>query len=240
MTVKLNSEIVEYAVKKSGESSAKEATQATEAPAPAVAPVQMNEEIERPEMLVGTTYKIKPPVVDHAMYITINDVILNEGTEFEQQRPYEIFINSKEVNHFQWVIAMTRVLSACFRKGGDVTFLVEELKSVYDPNGGYFKKGGVYMPSLVAEIGATVEKHLERLGMLEKPERSEAEKAILEEKRKEAMALEKAAEAADNAQDKASGFPANATLCSKCNTKAVVMMDGCETCLSCGSSRCGG
>jgi hypothetical protein len=231
MTVKITDQIVGYAVKKAEAATAKEEKVEVQSPEP----VQMSEQIERPEVLVGTTYKIKPPVVDHAMYITINDVILNEGTEHEQQRPYEIFINSKEVNHFQWVIAMTRVLSACFRKGGDITFVVEELKSVYDPNGGFFKKGGVYMPSLVAEIGATVEKHLEKLGMLNKPERSEAEQSILDEKRKQALALEKASEAA---AEEGNGFPANSTICSKCNTKAVVVLDGCSSCLQCGDSKC--
>jgi hypothetical protein len=114
---------------------------------------RMNESVARPELLLGSTYKIKTPQSEHALYITINDMILNEGTEHEERRPYEVFINSKNMEHFQWVLALTRVISAVFRKGGDITFMVEELKAVLDPKGGYFKKGGVYMPSLVAEIG---------------------------------------------------------------------------------------
>ena len=86
--------------------------------------VRMHERLERPEMLRGTTYKIKPPVSDHAMYITINDIVLNQDTEHEKFRPYEIFINSKNLDHYQWIVALTRVLSAVFRKGGDVAFLV--------------------------------------------------------------------------------------------------------------------
>lgn len=208
---------------------------ANEIPLEAVAPkpVFMNESIERPEFLLGTTYKIKPPVDEHAMYITINDIILNEDTDHEVRRPYEVFINSKSMEHFQWVIALTRVLSAVFRKGGDVTFLVEELRSVYDPNGGYFKKGGVFMPSLVAEIGSVIEKHLKAIGMIETEEMSELTKRILAEKKAAFETLESKAPGEDT------GYPKNATVCGKCHTKAVVMMDGCHTCLACGDSKCG-
>jgi hypothetical protein len=76
------------------------------------------------------------------MYVTINDIILNEGTEHEQRRPFEVFINSKNLDHYQWIVALTRIISAVFRKGGDVTFLVEELKAVFDPRGGYWQPGG--------------------------------------------------------------------------------------------------
>ncbi|HEX4938408.1 MAG TPA: NrdJb, partial [Candidatus Kapabacteria bacterium] len=142
------------------------------APAPVVVEppksnvVQMHESVERPEMLLGSTYKIKTPLSDHALYITINDIILNEGTEHEQRRPFEIFINSKNMENFQWVLALTRVISAVFRKGGDATFLVEEMKAVFDPKGGYFKKGGKFMPSLVAEIGEAIETHMKMIGMI--------------------------------------------------------------------------
>jgi hypothetical protein len=101
--------------------------------------VRMTEEVQRPEMLVGSTYKIKTPVSDHAMYVTINDIVLNEGTPYEQRRPFEVFINSKNLDHFQWIVALTRIISAVFRKGGDVTFLVDELKAVFDPRGGYWQ-----------------------------------------------------------------------------------------------------
>ncbi|MBP6482491.1 MAG: NrdJb, partial [Pseudomonadales bacterium] len=99
----------------------------------------MNENVSRPETLPGATYKLKTPLSEHALYVTINDIVLNPGTAHEQRRPYEIFINSKNMDHFQWVLALTRVVSAVFRKGGDCTFLVEELKAVLDPKGGYFK-----------------------------------------------------------------------------------------------------
>lgn len=128
---------------------------------------QMHESVVRPEVLPGTTYKIKTPLSDHALYITINDIKLNGGTQHETRRPFEIFINSKAMEHFQWIVALTRIISAVFRKGGDCTFLAEELRSVFDPKGGYFKKGGKYMPSLVAEIGDVIEQHLRSIGMIE-------------------------------------------------------------------------
>jgi hypothetical protein len=112
---------------------------------------------------------------------------MNEGTPQEHRRPFEIFINSKNMDHFQWIVGLTRVMSAVFRKGGDVTFLVEELHSVFDPNGGYFKKGGKYVPSLVAEIGEVVEQHLIDIGMLKKALPDEHQKKLMEEKRAEYM-----------------------------------------------------
>ncbi len=123
--------------------------------APGIEPVlvEMSERVERPEVLVGSTYKIKTPISDHAMYVTVNDIVLNEGTDSEQRRPFEIFINSKNLDHYQWIVALTRVISAVFRKGGDVTFLVDELKAVFDPRGGYWQHGGKFMPSFIAELG---------------------------------------------------------------------------------------
>jgi len=103
--------------------------------------VRMHEKLERPEMLLGSTYKVKTPISDHAMYVTINDIVLNPDTEFETRRPFEIFINSKNLDHYQWIVALTRIMSAVFRKGGDVTFLVDELKAVFDPRGGYWQPG---------------------------------------------------------------------------------------------------
>ena len=116
----------------------------------------MHENVERPEMLVGATYKIKTPQSEHALYVTINDMVLNYGTENEIRRPFEIFINSKNLDHYQWIVALTRIISAVFRKGGDVTFLVEELKAVFDPRGGYWQPGGKFMPSIIADIGAVI------------------------------------------------------------------------------------
>ncbi|MBA53180.1 MAG: NrdJb [Pseudomonadales bacterium] len=197
--------------------------------------VQMHESVERPEMLLGSTYKIKTPLSDHALYITINDIILNEGTEHEQRRPFEIFINSKNMENFQWVLALTRVISAVFRKGGDCTFLVEELKAVFDPKGGYFKRGGKFMPSLVAEIGEAIENHMRMIGLL-KSDLDDHQKAFIEKKKQEITAQAKKPEVS---HEEDSAFPAGASLCGKCSTKAVIYMDGCMTCLNCGDSKCG-
>ena len=119
--------------------------------------IQLHEKLERPEVLIGSTYKVKTPVSDHAMYVTINDIVLNEGTKHEQRRPFEIFINSKNLDHYQWIVALTRIMSAVFRKGGDVTFLVDELKAVFDPRGGYWQPGGKFMPTIIAELGHVIE-----------------------------------------------------------------------------------
>jgi hypothetical protein len=136
-----------------------------------------------------------------------------------------MFINSKNMDHFQWVLALTRLVSAVWRKGGDSTFLVEELKNVFDPKGGYYKRGGVYMPSLVAEIGSVIEQHLIATGVI-KVEVDEHMEKFIKAKREEVMSSEE------------TGYPANATMCVECNTKATVMMDNCKVCLCCGSSKC--
>ena len=194
--------------------------------------IQMHEKVSRPEELAGSTYKIKTPMSDHALYLTINDIVLNQGTNHELRRPFEVFINSKNMDHFQWIVALTRVISAVFRKGGDCTFLVEELKAVFDPQGGYFKPGGRFMPSLVAEIGWAIEDHLQKIGMMTKVEIPAHQQKIMDEKRTDfENAVAPIAEASD--------FPPTAELCKKCSVKATILMDGCMTCLNCGESKCG-
>ncbi len=278
MAVKIDKKIKGYSVITPDD----KAREAAAAKAPVVAAldespadniVHMHERIERPEVLIGSTYKIKSPLVEHAFYVTINDIVLNQGTEHELRRPFEIFINSKSMEHFQWIVALTRIMSAVFRKGGDVTFIVDEMKAVFDPKGGYFKAGGVYMPSLVAELGSIVEDHMKSIGLLQDPEMSAHQRALIAEKRKqfeerskknsevnaapaqsaalapslsqsegegrggvasEVFVLEADPESADNGS-----FPASASMCHKCSTKALVIMDGCQTCLNCGYSKCG-
>ncbi|MGE8233126.1 MAG: NrdJb [Stenotrophomonas sp.] len=279
MAVKIDKKIKGYSVitpdDKAREAAAAKAPVAValdESPADNI--VHMHERIERPEVLIGSTYKIKSPLVEHAFYVTINDIVLNQGTEHELRRPFEIFINSKSMEHFQWIVALTRIMSAVFRKGGDVTFIVDEMKAVFDPKGGYFKAGGVYMPSLVAELGSIVEDHMKSIGLLQDPEMSAHQRALIAEKRKQfeerskknsevsaapaqsaalapslsqsegegrggvalevAVAPEADPESADNGS-----FPASASMCHKCSTKALVIMDGCQTCLNCGYSKCG-
>jgi len=196
--------------------------------------VQMHEKVARPEMLVGSTYKIKTPLSEHSLYVTINDIILNQDTKHELRRPFEIFINSKNMDHFQWIVALTRIISAVFRKGGDVTFLVDELRSVFDPRGGYFKRGGKFMPSLVAEIGEAIDTHLRFIGLLKDDGPDEHQQKLIDAKRKELKEKNNLAE-----DTKESDFPESAQLCIKCNTKAMIQMDGCMTCLNCGDSKCG-
>jgi hypothetical protein len=233
MSIKLEKKIVGYNVVKDEEDKPEEAKAAKELETEGNV-VHMHEKVERPEMLLGSTYKIKTPLSEHSLYVTINDIVLNPGTDHELRRPFEIFINSKNMDHFQWIVALTRIISAVFRKGGDVTFLVEELRSVFDPRGGYFKKGGKYMPSLVAELGDAIENHLRLIGMLKDEGLDEHQKKLIEEKRVQYEATKHKAEA-----DAGDAFPAGAQLCAKCHTKAVIKMDGCMTCLNCGDSKCG-
>ncbi|HEB86062.1 MAG TPA: NrdJb [Gammaproteobacteria bacterium] len=236
MTIKIDSKIVDYEVAKEGDENKEDEVVAQKAvPKEDATVIQMHEKLERPDMLLGSTYKVKTPLSEHALYITINDVILNPGTEHELRRPFEVFINSKNMDHFQWIVALTRIISAVFRKGGDVTFLVDELRSVFDPRGGYFKKGGKYMPSLVAEIGDAIEGHLRMIGLLKDDGLDDHQKKLIADKRAQ---MEKASKTAE-ASSEASEFPASAQLCNKCSTKAVIKMDGCMTCLNCGDSKCG-
>jgi len=236
MGIKIERKIVGYAVAKP---ESEEPTKATVTELPGATDkdpnvIHMTESVGRPDVLIGSTYKVKTPVSDHAMYVTINDIILNQGTEYENRQPFEIFINSKNLDHYQWIVALTRIISAVFRKGGDVTFLVDELKAVFDPRGGYWKSGGKYMPSIIAELGHVVEQHLISIGILEPAEMDEHTKAIVEQKRQEYEERNKQTDAfADEV------YPEGAQLCTKCTTVAVIMMDGCMTCLSCGDSKCG-
>jgi hypothetical protein len=241
MSIKIETKIVGYeVVREEEEAAALAEAQADKEERKSAKIIHMTEQIARPEgmeALEGSTYKIKTPLDDHAMYVTINDMILNQGTEHELRRPFEIFINSKNMDHFQWIVALTRLMSAVFRKGGDVTFLAEELQAVFDPKGGYFKPGGKFMPSIIAEIGAVIEHHLQKIGLMEKEELSEQQQLILDQKRAEAEATDQKKTVADADSD--GTYPASATLCNKCHTKAVVIMDNCATCLSCGYSKCG-
>jgi hypothetical protein len=196
--------------------------------------VRMHEKLERPEMLQGSTYKVKTPVSDHAMYVTINDVVLNPGTEYEQRRPFEIFINSKNLDHYQWIVALTRLMSAVFRKGGDVAFMVDELKAVFDPRGGYWQPGGKFMPSIIAELGHIVEKHLRFIGLMPPDNLDEHKRKLVEQKRREFEESTRQQDAFARTE-----YPAGAQICSACSTAAVVYLDGCMTCLACGDSKCG-
>ena len=213
MSIKIDKKITAYEVKKTAEESSE-----GEASVHQIAPL-----LERDDILEGSTFKIKTPHSEHAMYITINDVVVTEPDGSSHRRPFEIFINSKNMEHFMWIVALTRVVSAIFRKGGDVTFLVEELKAVFDPRGGYYKRGGKYMPSIVAEIGEVIQQHLIAIGMME----GQLSTPELEAKRKEAE------------EKLGNDAIAKGSLCDKCGAMAVVRLDNCNCCLECGDSKCG-
>jgi len=175
---------------------------------------KFGEQTARPPALPGTTYKLKSPIYDAALYITITDIILNPGTAHEQRRPFEIFINSRAMESFQWITALSRMVSAVFRKGGDVTFVVEQLKSVCDPKGGYFKNR-VFVTSIVAEIGMVIEEHLVSLGLMNKEEVSKSDQLVT------------------------GTVQAVRESCPSCGAPSLVYEAGCSRCLSCGWSRCG-
>lgn len=226
---KITSQITGYKVKKANET-------ATEAPAEVAMTnvVEMHESIAREEVLMGSTYKIKEPTSEHALYLTINDIVLNQGTDNEVRRPFEIFVNSKNMDHFMWITALTRMVSAVFRKGGDVTFIVEEFKQVFDTTGGYFipNTGGKRANSLIHHIGMKLEEHMTLIGLIKKPELDVHQQKLVDEKRAQFEAT------TAKAQSSSSEFPEGATNCYKCDEKAMIVMDGCQTCLNCGESKC--
>ena len=202
------------------------AAQATVPFEPKDSVVYIAQPLDRPEDLPGKTYKIKWPGSDHAIYITINDV-MQDG----RRRPFEIFINSKNMEHYAWTVALTRMISAVFRRGGDVSFVVEELKAVFDPRGGQWMEGR-YVPSLLAAIGGVIERHLIEIGFL-----SPADLPRIAEAAEQRLKL--AAGARDPAEG-SSGAPAGKMgQCPNCGAAALTHQEGCDICLNCGYSRCG-
>ncbi|MCO6364811.1 adenosylcobalamin-dependent ribonucleoside-diphosphate reductase [Paracoccus sp. 08] len=175
--------------------------------------VYLTEPLDRPAALEGATYKLKWPGSEHAIYITINDIIHGN-----HRRPFEIFINSKNMEHYAWTVALTRMVSAVFRRGGDVSFVVEELKAVFDPRGGAWMQGR-YVPSILAAIGGVIERHLIETGFLAG----------------EGLGLKSDPQAEVMAVGEAPRGPA----CSSCGQYGMRMVEGCMTCPSCGHSKCG-
>ena len=171
--------------------------------------IQMHEKVERPEALVGATYKIKSPLVEHAMYVTINDIVLNQGTPHELRRPFEVFINSKNMEHYAWTVGLTRMISAVFRRGGNVSFVVEELKAVFDPRGGSWLNGR-YVPSLLAAIGDVIQRHLDS----------------------DTISASMPTGTVPSTQKTRPRF------CPKCSAGALIRSEGCDKCLECGYSKC--
>lgn len=177
----------------------------------------MKQLLEREQVLPGFTYKLKWPDSDHAIYITLNDIV-----QSGRRRPFEIFINSKNMEHYAWTVALTRMISAVFRRGGDVSFVVEELKAVFDPRGGQWIKGR-YVPSLLAAIGGIIERHMIDTGFLQDQDVGELGNA----------------EAAKQVKVVNADTASNLRQCPCCGDAALTFQEGCETCLSCGHSKCG-
>ena len=179
--------------------------------------VYMSEPLARPKDLEGRTYKVKWPDSEHALYITINDILLHD-----QRRPFEIFVNSKNMEHFAWTVGLTRMISAVFRRGGDVSFVVDELKAVFDPRGGAWM-GGKYIPSILAAIGNTIETHMIEIGFLSR--------AVLDPQSPETKKP-------TSTQQSSLTSLRLTTFCPSCGENDLHMIEGCMTCSSCGHSKC--
>ena len=175
--------------------------------------VYLTEPLDRPQALEGQTYKLKWPDSNHAIYITVNDIVIAG-----HRRPFEVFINSKNMEHFAWTVALTRMISAVFRRGGDISFVVEELKAVFDPRGGAWMEGK-YIPSILAAIGGVIERHLIDIGFIAG----------------EGLGLK----SDPKAEVVAVGETPRGAACPSCGSYAMVMKEGCMTCASCGHSKCG-
>jgi ribonucleoside-diphosphate reductase alpha chain len=197
--------------------------------------VYMTQPLDRPGELAGRTYKLRWPESEHAMYITINDIVQDGRT-----RPFEIFVNSKNMEHFAWTVGLTRMISAVFRRGGDVSFVVEELKAVFDPRGGQWMEGR-YVPSLLAAIGDVIEQHMVEIGFM--PNAKEKREGHLE--RQVVNLAEARGHDEHEGHDHGHTHGAKAEpdvrfrQCPKCGQASLIKQEGCDSCLSCNYSKCG-
>jgi len=183
--------------------------------------VYLTQPLDRPEALEGSTYKVHWPESDHAIYITLNDIV-QDG----RRRPFEVFINSKNTEHYAWTVALTRMISAVFRRGGDVSFVVDELKAVFDPRGGQWMNGK-YVPSLLAAIGQVIEDHMIQIGFLP----TEAEPGLAGE----AVPALKVVNLEENPAGEGNRF----SQCPKCGQASLIHAEGCDICTACTYSKCG-
>jgi ribonucleoside-diphosphate reductase alpha chain len=186
--------------------------------------VYMTQPLSRPEVLSGQTYKIRWPESEHALYITINDIV-QDG----RRRPFEVFINSKNMEHYAWTVGLTRMISAVFRRGGDVSFVVEELKAVFDPRGGAWM-GGRYVPSLLAAIGEVIEQHMIGIGFLPPPGEQRPDPALAR--------VVNLPNPAGPGTPAVRGIAERLAQCPKCGAAALIRLEGCEQCMNCDYSKC--
>ena len=200
--------------------------------------VYITKPLERAAVLEGATYKLRWPGSDHALYITINDIERDGhagGVPSARRRPFEVFINTKNLEHYAWTVALTRMISAIFRRGGDVTFVVEELKAIFDPQGGQWM-GGRYVPSLIAAIGEVIEGHMVRIGFLP----GSAARDARRDAATEPVALSGSGVAPPLAEVGAGRQTiAGGRICPRCSSRSLHRREGCWVCDTCGYSRCG-
>lgn len=209
--------------------------------------IQMYESVECFEQFIGFIFKIKLLLFEYVLYVIINDIVFNVGILYEQCCFFEIFINLKNMDYFQWIVVFICIIFVVFCKGGDVIFLVEEMKVVFDFCGGYFKFGGVYMFSIVVEIGVVIEQYMKNIGFIYDLEMDEfickliVEKCVVYE-----QVIVGVYFVCDFSDEKVvkfdinvNGFLFGVMLCVKCNMQVLVLMDGCQICLNCGYSKCG-
>ncbi|HEX2151309.1 MAG TPA: ribonucleoside reductase, partial [Stellaceae bacterium] len=190
--------------------------------------VYMTQPLSRPEALPGQTYRVHWPDSEHVLYITLNDIV-QDG----RRRPFEIFINSKNMEHYAWTVALTRMISAVFRRGGDVAFVVEELKAVFDPRGGAWMDGR-YVPSLLAAIGDVIERHMIDIGFL--PAKGGIGQRAIEAR----IVNLDGGPAAGSGTGAALPFAGlRLRQCPKCGEAALIQLEGCDQCTSCAYSKCG-
>lgn len=231
--IKITKKIVGYAIKKETEE-------------PIVPNLEyVHENLKRPFKLKGTTYRIKPPQESSGLYLTINNIVLNEGTNNEQEYPFEVFVNAREMDSYQWIVAMTRSASAIFRKGGNVTFLVREYEAVKEPGGGYMGKDhfhpkkGKFYDSVVAEIGYILRHHMEELGLMKPaipPEAYEQSKSTVVSNKE----IDEYIDSTDTNEEIPVGYFKMDIKCVEpgCDAKYFRMKDGCPECTNM-HSKCG-
>jgi len=216
----------------------------------------VHEGIKRPRRLYGETFKIKPPGKDHGLYFTINDIVMNEGTDDEQRYPYELFLNSANMENYPWVIALTRVISATFRKGGNITFLISEFNAILDPAGGYFGKRldspkGIFYKSVLDEMGAIINQHFIDIGLIEpvlnisQENELKAKKTVSKSTKPTAAVKPVAVEppkdsSGDSGSQLSPGQIETGKTCPECSEPNMQLRDNCYTCVNgCGHSKCG-
>jgi ribonucleoside-diphosphate reductase alpha chain len=208
------------------------------APSGAGEVVYLSKPLERAPVLSGSTYKLRWPDSEHALYVTINDIETESSDPAAppRRRPFEIFINTRNLEHYAWTVALTRMISAVFRRGGDVAFVAEELKAVFDPQGGRFM-GGRYVPSLLAAIGEIIETHMRRIGFLP-PQSMPSEGDVAPGSATDSKA---AGAGTGGEEDRPQGARkvAGGRPCPRCGAAPLVKREGCWTCGICGFSRCG-